>query len=108
MIASNTYASVKGPINRGFSYIEIWMAGVEVSMLVAIIEYGIILTMKKPQKMKKNSSTIKVGDSKSVIVEDSLDIDGISRKMDLFTFFGSLAFIMFFNMGYWMVYWMSN
>jgi len=100
-------------MNRGFSYIEIWMGGVQASMLVAIIEYGILLTMKKYKKMKKNNSTIKVSslrvvDSKSVIVDDSWDIDGISRKMDLFTFFGSLIFIMLFNIAYWMIYWMSN
>jgi len=53
LIASNTYGSVKGPMNRGFSYIEIWMGGVQALMLVAIIEYGILLTMKKYKKMKK-------------------------------------------------------
>ena len=89
LIASNTYASVKGPTNRGFSYIEIWMTGVQISMLMAIIEYGIILAIRKDKKI-------------------SNDIDEICRKMDLFTFFASLTFIVLFNIVYWVVYWITT
>ena len=89
LIASNTYASVKGPTNRGFSYIEIWMTGVQISMLMAIIEYGIILAIRKDKKI-------------------SNDIDEICRKMDFFTFFGSLTFIVLFNIVYWVVYWITT
>ena len=49
LIATNVYNYVKAPANRGFSYIEIWMIGVQIPILVAIFEYAIILAMKKYQ-----------------------------------------------------------
>ena len=42
LIATNTYNSVKAPEKRGFSYLEIWMLGVQIPILLAIFEYGMI------------------------------------------------------------------
>ena len=47
LIATNVYNSINAPSQRGFSYIEIWMIGIQFPMLVGIIEYGILLAMKK-------------------------------------------------------------
>ena len=48
---------MKGPNRRGFSYVELWMVGVQSSLLVAILEYGIILGLKKyPIVMKVNEA----------------------------------------------------
>ena len=44
---------MKGPNRRGFSYVELWMVGVQTSLLVAIFEYGIILALKKYPKITK-------------------------------------------------------
>ena len=104
LIASNTYASVKGPTNRGFSYIEIWMIGVQISMLMAIIEYGIILAIRKHKKFQKSNDAFETTDTKTDGIMENWNIDEICRKMDLFTFFGSLSFIVLFNIVYWMVY----
>ena len=47
LITMNTYNSVKAPPGRGFSYIEIWLVGIQIPILLAIFEYGILLTMKR-------------------------------------------------------------
>ena len=47
LIATNVYNSVKAPANRGFSYIEIWMIGVQIPILLGILEYAILLALKK-------------------------------------------------------------
>ena len=47
LIATNVYNSVNAPFNRGFSYIEIWMIGVQSPIIWAIFEYGFLLGWKK-------------------------------------------------------------
>ena len=47
LIQINTYNSVKAPPKRGFSSIEIWFAGMQAPILIAIFEYGLVLGMKK-------------------------------------------------------------
>ena len=46
-IATNVYNSVKAPAKRGFSYIEIWMIGVQIPIPLGILEYAILLALKK-------------------------------------------------------------
>ena len=53
LIQINTYNSVEAPPNRGFSSIEIWFIGIQSPILVAILEYGIILAIMKFQPGKK-------------------------------------------------------
>ena len=36
LISSNVYNSLKGPQNRGFSYIEVWLIGAHGTILLAI------------------------------------------------------------------------
>ena len=43
-------ALVKGPASRGFSFIEIWMVGMQIPILVGILEYAFLLMRKKYQK----------------------------------------------------------
>jgi hypothetical protein len=43
----NTYNSIKAPQNRGFSYVEIWFVGIQAPIFLAILEYGILLGIKK-------------------------------------------------------------
>ena len=47
LIQINTYNSVEAPPNRGFGSIDVWFIGMQVPILLAILEYGILLTMKK-------------------------------------------------------------
>ena len=50
LISSNVYNSLNAPQGRGFSYIEIWLVGAQGPILLAIVEYGIILAWKQHSK----------------------------------------------------------
>ena len=110
LIASNVYNSVKGPDQRGFSYIEIWNLGVQFPILLAIFEFGVILGIKRyQQNCIYKAKTIKVTSSKighlNVIGKGLNDwnVDQIARVMDMWTFIGSATFIIIFNAVYWSV-----
>ena len=47
LISSNVYSSLQAPIQRGFSYIEIFLMGTQGVIFFAILEYGFILAWKK-------------------------------------------------------------
>ena len=47
LIQINSYNSVSAPPKRGFSTIEIWFVGMQAPILLATLEYGCILAMKK-------------------------------------------------------------
>ena len=54
LISANVYNSVKGPKSRGFSYIEVWMIGTQIPILIALLEYGFVLFLKNcPLIVKK-------------------------------------------------------
>ena len=59
LIATNVYNSVKAPAERGFSYIEIWMIGIQIPILMGLIEYGVLLSFKKYSSEKKKISNPK-------------------------------------------------
>lgn len=96
LIASNVYNAVKAPEDRGFSYIEIWMAGIQVMILLAIFEYAIALTLMKYyqnhkiQAMKMDST-------------DQIDIKHFVMIMDKITFFIALTFFILFVCLYWVI-----
>ena len=52
LISVNVYNSVSAPPERGFSYIELWMLGMQLTIIVALVEYGMILGLKKFFKQK--------------------------------------------------------
>ena len=111
LITSNTYASIQGPMNRGFSYIEIWMSGVQITLLLAIVEYGVILAIKKYHRPQNSRKIVQVTAGTSVNSANmnpnepvnNWDIDEMCKKMDIFTFFCSLTFIIIFNFVYWII-----
>ena len=47
LIQINTHTSVEAPLNRGFSLIETWFIGVQVPIILAILEYAVLLTLEK-------------------------------------------------------------
>ena len=118
LITCNLYASVPAPPNRGFSFIEIWVCGVQVPILMAIIEYGIVLTILKFGTKKSKSSL----NSKSININgnwvrpfEKLDekkqqapsLDDIEVKKALMkmvdskcSLFSAMCFIVF-NIVYW-------
>ena len=76
LIHTNVYNSVEAPKDRRFSYIEIWMVGTQIPILLALIEYGIILCWKK---IVKKANRIQQDNGHDL----GLDIDETIMKMDL-------------------------
>ena len=106
LIATNTYNSVKAPSGRGFSYIEIWLLGIHIPILLAIVEYGILLTIKRMSKKEAKETKIHViqsGKETQIRSQKVWDLDQIGKTMDKWTFIGSLSFIIIFNIVYWSV-----
>ena len=83
LIAANIYISVEGPRQRGFSFIEIWMA---------VIEYGIILAMKKQDTKRLNLRKISI---------TKIAMYDFEKILDKWTSYGSFVYIIIFNCVYW-------
>ena len=89
LISANVYNSVNAPKNRGFSYIEIWMLGTQFPILVALVEYGFVLYLKKVAK-----------------ISDENEIKNFNEKirmLDLGTMIFSFCSFMIFASIYWIV-----
>ena len=89
LISANVYNSVDAPKNRGFSYIEIWMFGTQFPILVALLEYGFVLLLKKVIKLSDENET--------KIFEEKI------KKLDLATMIFSFCSFMIFASIYWIV-----
>ncbi len=79
LIASNVHNAVDGPTNRGFSYVEVWMIGMQITIFMAILEYGILLTFKRMKVSIK-----------------SMDTSALERCLDKWMFVGSATFLTLF------------
>ena len=89
LIHTNVYNSVDAPKDRGFSYVEIWMIGTQIPILLALMEYGIILCWKK---FVKKANRIQQDNGNDL----GVDIDETIKKMDLISLIMiSLYFIIF-------------
>ena len=89
LIITTIHGTVEGPSVRGFSYIEIWMLGSQVPILVALLEYGYVLYLKKVVKIS-NQDEMK-------IFEDKI------KKLDLVTMIFSFCSFTMFASIYWIV-----
>ena len=76
LIHTNVYNSVEAPDNREFSYIELWMIGTQLPILLALIEYGIILYWKR---ISKKAIQIQQENGNDL----GVDIDETIKKLDL-------------------------
>ena len=90
LISANVYNSVKAPVSRGFSHIEVWNIGVQVPILFAILEYGFVLAVLKYAKKDDDGPK-------------KMDLKKLLKMMDLTSFFISLTFIILFNAIFWPV-----
>ena len=101
LISANVYNSVKAPDSRGFSYIEIWMIGTQIPILLALVEYGFILYLKKiSKKFEDKNETLELGKPKE-------KLDDKIKKLDFATMIFSLIYFIIFATIYWIVasYW---
>ena len=85
LITFNVYSSISStiaPPKRGFSYIEVWMVGVIITISVAILEYFVILAFKRRNK--------------------NANLDYIIEMIDFISLIINLAFFSSFVIFYWM------
>ena len=102
LIVTNVYNSVEAPTQRGFSYIEIWLIGIQIPILVAIFEYGTILAMKKYYQPDKKPSEVVVFQRKITTTNpEKMNMKKIEKTMDKWSFIGTLSFLIIFNIIYW-------
>ena len=92
LIQINTYNSVKAPPKRGFSTIEIWFVGIQAPVLLAVLEYGVLLAMKKFLKQQEFG-----------VKGINMTKEEIFKYMDLCTFCVSIIYLVTFNALYWFV-----
>ena len=90
LISANVYNSVEGPKSKGLCYIEYWMIGSQIPILIALLEYGFILFLKKiSNKVEDKKESMNTETQKQ-------NLDAKIKKLDFATMiFSFLAFIIF-------------
>ena len=80
LISFNVYNVVEAPPTRGFSNAETWMIGMELPIVLAALEYSIILGLKRciPNTIERHAG-----------------------KVDAITCFLSVSYILLFSICYW-------
>jgi hypothetical protein len=106
LITANVYNSVKAPPGRGFSYIEIWMVGAQLPILLALVEYGCVLGLKKykkvDNKIKTNEMKAFTSHAKHGVDETQIeDLDTKIKRIDFIAMIICLTYFTVFNIGYW-------
>ena len=93
LITVNVYNSVDAPPNRGFSHIELWMVGMQLPIIVAIVEYIVILGLTRYLKYKDTSRIYATENFKR-------NLDWILYT-DVITFTVSIIYYVLFFILYW-------
>ena len=86
LISFNVYNAVDAPPSRGFSYIEVWMVGMEIPIIFALLEYSLILGFKRCTHQNKKCF--------GKIEEKAAQIDSISC-------IATIIYISAFSLSYW-------
>ena len=71
LITFNVYGSISSnmaPPERGFSYIEVWMTGVLITIGSAILELFFILDIKRSDKFSSPDKMVKTIDFMSLVI----------------------------------------
>ena len=85
LIVIGIYKSVEAPPNRGYGYLEKWYIGVQVPILFALLEYGLILAVLK----------YKDGHQEIVLWGNVWKINDVLKKVDLKSFCLSVTLLTF-------------
>ena len=96
LVVTTTYNGVKAPPGRGFSYIELWYIGVQIPILFALLDYGIILAINKYGICFNKKSP----QSKAPKKKKSTSLEETFKMADFIAFCCSLTFIAIFNSVY--------
>lgn len=82
LITITVYKGTEAPKSRGFSMIEIWMIGNIVPIIVAMVEYGLILYLMR------NADTNKITEKKM-------------KLFDKLTMITMIIYFMLFQLWFW-------
>ena len=102
LISANVYSSINAPPERGFSYIELWMVGMQLPICVALVQYSIILGMKKFLKTKDETCKIFTNRKGNEEIKTNMD-DIIFKKMDKIFLILSVMYFVIFCLCYWIL-----
>ena len=98
LISTNVYNSVDGPTSKGFSYyIEIWMIGTQIPILLALVEYGFILYLKKISMKFEDTNGILELEKPTQKLDDKIKTLDFATMIISFIYFTTFAII------YWIV-----
>ena len=85
LVMFNTYISVEAPKSRGFSHLDVWAIGIQIPIIVAILEYGLLLSISKYGFRKMFGKTVNF------------------HALDTLTLVVSVAYICVFSSAYWLI-----
>ena len=100
LISSNVYSSLQAPIQRGFSYIEIFLVGNQGVIFFAILEYGFVLAWKKYSKLW-NKSQVKQDRKIGSWFDLNMTEDDNIKVIDMISLILAITFLIIFNTIYW-------
>ena len=103
LITSNVYGSVKAPESRGFSFIEIWMIGIQATISLAILEYAMVLILIRRANYKKEGIIRIQGLDEVKQLESQKNGILLIKLMDEWSLLGSATFFLLFNICYWVI-----
>ena len=86
LIMINANSSLEAPPGRRISYTEVWFFGCQAPVVVAILEYGFILAMKKIDSKDYNLTKAQ------------------EKRLDFFSFIFSAVMFLLFNTMFWGYY----
>ena len=83
----------EGPKSRGYSYIEVWFIGMQIPILVGILEYALLLTKKK-YFLSQKSNLFKVTSERDQ--NEKSELYETEKRIDKWTFLGCSVFVLIF------------
>ena len=90
LILTNVYNSVKAPMSRGFSLIEVWLLGTSFPILAAIIEYAYIMSLQNKKSSKMWGKELE-------------DHSEYLKKVDQIAFLSASIYLLIFFLIYWLI-----
>ena len=91
LISVNVYNRVEAPSQRGMSFIEIWILGTQLPILIALLEYGVILAIKKKSKNSSELDMLNLSKAEDV------------QKFDNGALIFSIVYFVLFQVTYWTI-----
>ena len=85
LITWNIYGAIDAPIDRGFSKIELWIVGMQSTILMATLEYLLILLLNRNKICGRRYSKKR----------------RITKIIDSISFALTVVFFITFNLIYW-------